>query len=51
MVRNLFSIMNSETELEGSGQECNNAMTSDLSKIHLKGRVSKLDGWILVAIS
>lgn len=43
--------MNSETELEGSAQERNNAMTSDLSKIQLKGRVSKLDGWILAVIS
>lgn len=41
MVRNLFSIMNSETRLEGSAQESNSAMTSYLKV------VSKLDGWIL----
>ena len=37
MVRNLFSIINLETELEGSAQESNSAMISDLSKIHLLG--------------
>ena len=38
--------MNSETKLEGSGQEPNRSMTSDSVVFNYKGRVSKLDGWI-----
>lgn len=41
-----ISIMNSETKLEGSGQEPNRSMTSDSVVFNYKSRVSKLDGWI-----